>query len=56
LIGDINHDGRVDGHDLALVIQRLFWETDTPKNPNADANGDGAVTAGDLVTILSHFH
>lgn len=52
LVGDVNHDGRVDGLDLALVIRHMFVITDTPKNPNADVNHDGRVTAPDAVAVV----
>jgi len=34
----------------------LFIFTDTPKNPNADVNRDGLVTAADVVDIVRHLH
>jgi hypothetical protein len=54
LVGDVDVDGRVDQADLAIVIGRLFLITDTPKNPNADTNGDLRVTAADVVTVVQH--
>jgi hypothetical protein len=54
VLADVNRDGRVDQLDLAIVVSRLFVISDTPKNPNADANGDRRVTAADVAAVIGH--
>lgn len=54
LVGDVNQDGHVDQSDIDIVINGLFVTTDTPKNPNPDANGDLRVTAADVAAVVRH--
>jgi hypothetical protein len=55
-VADVTGDGRVDDRDLAVVIRRIFYPTDTPKNPNPDINRDLRITAADVVAVVSHLH
>ena len=43
LTADFNHDGYVDGDDLAI------WKTAMNNGPPADANGDGQTDGGDFL-------
>lgn len=46
LLGDLNHDGVVNGADMALLVQAIF----SPQPPaDADVNHDGLVSAADLI-------
>ncbi len=46
--GDANCDGRLDGLDLAALIERLF----APGCDKADANVDGKVSSADVTTLV----
>ena len=46
--GDINHDGRVDGIDLAYLL--ADWGT---ANPRSDLDHDGVVNGFDLGVLLA---
>ncbi len=50
VVGDINHDGRVDGIDLAYIL--ADWGT---VNPRSDLNRDGLVDGVDLGTLLANW-
>lgn len=54
LLGDINCDGAVDGQDVTALTARLFGDTDSngPDCTEPDTNGDGVVSAADLVGVL----
>jgi hypothetical protein len=45
---DFNHDGHVDGVDLA-IWKGGFGSTGQPNNMTGDANGDGAVDGADFI-------
>lgn len=49
--GDVNCDGRVDLADLRDVIPLLFGDAPLMCN-TADGNGDGRITAADIVMLL----
>ncbi|HVP16172.1 MAG TPA: dockerin type I domain-containing protein [candidate division Zixibacteria bacterium] len=55
LLGDVNHDGKVNPLDLLVITKALF---STPKsrnwNPNCDLNGDGRVDLKDLCLALQN--
>ena len=44
---DVNQDGKIDGADLAAILQ--FWGT---QDPGHDLNQDGMVNGGDLALVL----
>lgn len=48
--GDINHDGFVNGQDLAALLSA--WGTN---EASADVDGDGIVAGGDLSTLLANW-
>jgi len=48
--GDVDGDGKVDGHDLSAVIDAIF---DAPLSIVADANHDGVIAAADCVKVMS---
>jgi hypothetical protein len=48
-IGDLNGDGRVDGADLATLLNS--WGSGGP----ADLNGDSIVDASDMAILLNNF-
>ena len=49
-VGDINHDGIVNGIDLAYIL--ADWGL---ANPRSDLNSDGIVNGVDLGTLLAHW-
>lgn len=49
-VGDINHDGSVNGIDLAYVLGD--WGT---ANPRSDLDHDGLVSGSDLATVLANW-
>lgn len=49
-VGDINHDGRVDGIDLAYIL--ADWGT---ANPRSDLNHDSLVNGFDLAILLANW-
>jgi len=49
LLGDVNNDGVVDDSDFASLIEAIYLGSNPPA---ADINGDGFVTAADLVAWL----
>ena len=49
---DINEDGRINAHDLLLVVAALI--ADTPTNPRTDVNGDGVVNVADLQVVIEN--
>jgi hypothetical protein len=62
IIGDVNHDGHVDGQDLMVVIKAFASYKgfgsypDHPRwNPDADVNGDNRIDGLDLIKICKHF-
>ena len=48
--GDTNHDGAVDGIDLATILTR--WAQPAAKFPDADCNRDGVIDGSDLAIVL----
>ncbi len=53
LPGDANADGRVDFHDLNLVLSRFHRYSDL--NRSGDVNGDGTVNHEDLMIVVERF-
>ncbi len=54
--GDINFDGRVDGHDLAqLSFSFGTTSADTDYRLEADINSDGSVDGEDLAILANNF-
>lgn len=52
-IGDADTNGTVNGHDAAVVGEYILGTSPAPFSPQAaDANLNGAVSVGDVVTIL----
>ena len=49
---DVNEDGKIDIHDLILVIRAL--EETAPTNPRVDVNADGSVNKSDLLIIVEN--
>ena len=52
LLGDLNHDGVVDGKDLPGLLDALF---SNPPPAEADVNEDGRANAADLPAFLGQF-
>ena len=50
LIGDVNHDRKVDDLDISLFTRA--WKTYTPA---ADFNEDGTIDEGDLSLLVGHW-
>jgi parallel beta-helix repeat protein len=65
ILGDLNHDGRIDGKDLGAVAQAFasygpdfLYSGSQPHprwDPNADMNGDNKIDGKDLGTIAGNF-
>jgi hypothetical protein len=56
LPGDINHDGVVDLHDLAILAAAYGSKPGDPNwNPAADLNNDGVVNLLDLQILASEY-
>jgi hypothetical protein len=56
LPGDINHDGVVDLHDLAILAAAYGSKPGDPNwNPAADLNHDGVVNLLDLQILVSEY-
>ena len=55
LLGDVNHDGKVNTVDL-LIINKALFSTPTSRNwnRNCDLNGDGRVDPKDLCLALQN--
>jgi len=54
--GDVNHDGKVDAADLAMVAAAFNTKPGMPNwNPAADLNQDGTVDLFDLVVVGRNF-
>jgi hypothetical protein len=53
LLGDVNHDGKVNMVDLVIIMRALF-STPTSRNwnPNCDLNGDNRVDLRDLCLAM----
>ncbi|MGA1056999.1 MAG: dockerin type I domain-containing protein, partial [Phycisphaerales bacterium] len=52
--GDLNHDGEVNGADLAILLSG--WGPCRPKGKCiADLNGDGVVNGADLSILLGNW-
>lgn len=49
-LGDLNGDCRVDGADIAILLQA--WGSSTPAQADADLNHDGLVGGPDLGMLL----
>jgi len=46
----------VDQRDVDLVIAQIFATATASRNPRADVNSDGAITAADVVAVVRHVH
>lgn len=56
LIGDINHDGKVDMKDVGIVVKAFGSTPEDPRwNPNADVNNDGRVDMKDVGIVVADF-
>ncbi|MFI5366086.1 MAG: FG-GAP-like repeat-containing protein [Candidatus Binatia bacterium] len=56
--GDADCNGRIDASDIGALIDRLF-APGAPACADADVNGDGHITAGDLpqlIKLITAFH
>jgi uncharacterized membrane protein len=58
---DLNFDCKVDGHDLAILLnawgpQPITRDTDGPRPHPADLNGDGVVDGMDLLILLANWN
>ncbi len=53
LMGDLNHDGKVDGADLGIML--ASWGVATAGSTPADINVDGKVDGVDLGTLLGNW-
>ena len=57
LLGDLNHDGKVDLKDLALFESVWSLKKGDPGFiPEADINGDGIISLVDFVTLAAMIH
>jgi len=56
LLGDVNHDCKVDMKDIGIVV-KAFGSVpgDLRWNPNADINGDGKVDMKDIGIVVADF-
>lgn len=54
ILADINHDCKVNGSDLALVLG-AWGPCPDPENCPADLNGDGIVNGADLALVLGNW-
>lgn len=53
---DLNHDGKVDGEDIAIVALAYGSVPGSSNwNPLADLNGDGKVDGADIALVAAHF-
>jgi len=56
LLGDVNHDGKVDGRDITIAARAFGTKLGDPKwNAEADINGDGRVDGRDITMIARNF-
>jgi len=56
LLGDLNHDGKVDIKDLAIISKQYGLTKDNPNfNPEADLYPDGKIDIRDIVIVVSNF-
>ena len=56
LMGDINHDCKVDGKDLAIVSKAFASYPGHPRwDPAADLNRDGKIDGKDIAKIAANF-
>ena len=56
LIGDINHDGKVDMKDIGITVKAFGTTPTSPNwNPSADVNKDGKVDMKDIGTVVADF-
>ena len=56
LVGDMNHDGRVEMHDLGLICKAYGATPSSPSwNPEADYNNDLKVDMRDVSMAVKHF-
>jgi hypothetical protein len=52
-VSDINHDGRVDGCDFAILSQNWMYEIPQGQSCRADINRDGLVNQEDLYELAA---
>jgi hypothetical protein len=56
LTGDVNHDGKVDILDLALVAKAFGSKPGDPNwNPDADVYPDGLIDIRDMAIVAKNF-
>lgn len=56
LTGDLNHDGKVDGKDVAIVSRAYDTHPQDPKwDVRADTNGDGKVDGKDIAIVTKNY-
>jgi hypothetical protein len=56
LVGDINHDGKVDMKDIGITVKAFGSTPQTPNwNPNADVNKDNKIDMKDIGIVVSDF-
>ncbi|MFQ6055976.1 MAG: hypothetical protein ACE5J3_08360, partial [Methanosarcinales archaeon] len=49
IVGDLDHNGKVDKDDVAMVLAMVLGKI--PSNPDADFNHNGRVDIGDGAKI-----
>jgi hypothetical protein len=56
LLGDVNHDGKVNLLDIAIILKAMFTDRgDKRFNPACDLNNDGKVNLQDLAIAFQNF-
>lgn len=57
MLGDVNHDGKVDMKDVALAVAAFNSFPGTARwNPYADVDNNGRVDTRDILIIVNNFH
>ena len=55
ILGDVNHDDRVNISDVTSLISILLnSDAETSGNPNADTNRDGVITIADVTELINY--
>ncbi len=52
LVGDVNHDGKVNVSDIATLVNMILG-TDIVNNITADVNSDGKVNVSDVTALIN---
>lgn len=56
LVGDLNHDGRVDMHDVGIICRAFGITPSSPSwNPETDINNDLQVDMRDVSMVVQNF-